>query len=347
MAAICPLTLKFQDLNNFYNNNIPPSLQNFPVSRKLLHQRHRLSHQQIDDLLQEKNPQGILSEKFEQLLQIREFIRLTDEFREAGISFTPLKGPILSHRLHEDASHRFSNDLDFLIPLNSIKKAISILKKNGYQPHFFPWPEDPKKERRLTRLSNQILFVHPEKQVNIEIHWKLFKSAITNSKVLAKLVELNRDEIVFQKRQFQIFNNEFELLYLVIHGGLHAWFRLKWLVDVKDYLEKFPIDTEKFTRLVHQCNASRMVALCNATLSIYFPDCPLLPCKLIPKTEKRLNFTLTQIKNEEYYNKSFAERVKTYWFEIKCFPGFRFKLSILGIISYGKYLKVFEFQPSA
>ena len=341
---ICPATLKFQALNNFYNYNITPSLRNFSFSRQLLNQRHRLSHQQIDDLLEEKNPQAILLEKFEQLLQIGEFIRLTDEFREATIPFTPLKGPILSYRLHGDATYRLSNDLDFLIPLKEVNKGISILKKNGYQPHYFPWPENSKKERRLSRLSNQILFVHPEKQVNIEIHWKLFKSEITNSKVLAKLLNLNKDQIVFNKRHFEIFNNEFELLYLIIHGGLHGWFRLKWLVDVKDYLVKIPIDTEKFTQLVVQCNASRMVALCNATLSIYFPDCPLLPCKPIPKTQERLNFTLTQIENEEYYDKSLAERIKTYWFEFQCFPGFRFKLSILGVISYGKYLKVFEFQ---
>ncbi len=322
-------------------------MQNFPVSRQLLHQRHRLSHQQIDELLNEKSSKEHLSEKLGQLFQLSEFIRLTDEFREAAIAFTPLKGPILSHRLHGDASYRFSNDLDFLLPLNAVKKAILILEQNGYEPHYFPWPENLKKERRLTRLSNQILFVHPEKQINIEIHWKLFKSEITNSKVLSEVLKFNKYQITFNERNFQVFNNEFELLYLIIHGGLHAWFRLKWLVDVKDYIEKIPIDKNKFTQLVVQCNASRMVALCNATLSIYFPECPQLPCKPIPKTEKRLDFTLTQIKDEEYYNKSLAERIKTYWFEFQCFPGFRFKLSILGVISYGKYLKVFEFHSTS
>lgn len=323
-------------------------MQNFPfLSRVFLNQRHRLSHQQIDELLKEKYTKEHLSEKYDQLFQVSEFIKVTDEFREAAIPFIPLKGPILSYRLHNDSSFRYSNDLDFLMPINAVKKAIFILEKNGYQPHYFPWPDNSKKERRLIKLSNQILFVHPEKQLNIEIHWKLFKFEITNSSTLNDVLKSNVNQIRFNERNFQVFNSELELLYLIIHGGHHAWFRLKWLIDVKDFIEKIPIDVEKFTQLVEKCNASRMVSLCNATLSNYFPECPLLPCKPVRSTKKRLNFTITQIEDEVYYNKSFLERIKTYWFEMHCFPGFRFKLSVIGVIFYGKYSKVFEFHRTS
>ena len=200
---------------------------------------------------------------------------------------------------------------------------------------------------KLVRLTNQILFVHPEKQLNVEIHWKLFKSEITDSQVLSDVLNSNKDQIQFKDRNFQVFNNELELLYLIIHGGHHAWFRLKWLVDVKDFIEKIPFDSEKFTQLVEQLNAQRMVSLCNQTLSRYFPDCTLLPCKPVGSTKKRLGFTIAQIEDEGYYNKSFLERVKTYWYEIQCFPGLRFKLSVVGVIFYGKYLKVFEFDRAS
>ncbi len=316
-------------------------------SRQFLNQRHRLSHQQIDALLNEQYSKKHLVEKYGQLFQVSEFIKLSDEFRKASIPFIPLKGPILSYRLHNDPSYRYSNDLDFLVSANTIENAILILKNNGYEPHHFPWPNNSKKKRRLIKLSNQILFVNPKNQINIEIHWKLFKTEITHSQVLSDVLKSNEDQIKFKDRNFQVFSNELELLYLIIHGGLHSWFRLKWLVDVKDFIEMIPFDAEKFMQLTEELNASRMVSLCNAVLSKYFPECQLLPCEPSPGTKRRLKFTTLQVEDNVYYNKSFIERLKTYWFQIKCFPGIKFKLSVLGVIFYGKYLKTFEFHRTS
>ncbi len=318
-------------------------MRNFSLlTRENLNQRHRLSHQQIDVLLNEKSSKAHLPEKLGQLFQVGEFIKLSDQFCEVGIPFIPLKGPILSYRLYKDASFRYSNDLDFLMPLNAVKKAIFILEKNGYQPYYFPWPANSNKERRLIKFNNQILFVHPEKQILIEIHWKLFKLAITNSNILSQTIKSNTIQIYFKERNFQVFNNELELLYLIIHGGLHAWRRLKWLVDVKDFMEKIPIDTDKFTLLVVQCNATRMVSLCNAILGYYFPACPVLPCKAVRNTKKRLKFTISQIEEEDDYNKPFLEIIKCYRFRQHCVPGFRFKFSIIAIFFRSKYLKILE-----
>jgi hypothetical protein len=323
-------------------------MQNLPfLSRALLNQRHRLSHEQIDELLKEKYSKKDVSEKIGQLFQVAEFIKLSDEFRKAGISFIPLKGPILSYRLYNDTCYRYFNDLDFLIPLDTVKKAIFQLEKNGYQPYFFSWPADSKKERRLIKFNNQILFVHPKKQLNIEIHWKLFKLEITNARVLSEVLKSNKHQLRFNERNFQVFNNELELLYLIIHGGLHAWFRLKWLIDVKDFIEKIPIDSEKFTQLVEQFNASRMVSLCNATLSHYFPLCPALPCKSIPRTKQLFKFTILQIEKDEDYNKSYLDKVKFSWFRMHCFPSFRFKLSLITEIFHTQYLKTFQFHRTS
>ena len=323
-------------------------MEHLPFSRQLLHKRHRLSHQQIDELLNEKKSKEHLDEKYGQLLQVSEFIKLTDEFREADIPFIPLKGPILSYRLHKDASYRYSHDLDFLMSINEVKHAMLILKKIGYQPCLFSWPANSMKEHILIKLNNQILFTHPEKQLNIEIHWKLFKPEITNSTTLKNELKSNVNQIRFNDRNFQVFNNELELLYLIIHGGLHAWFRLKWLMDVKDFIEKIPIDPEKFNQLVIKLNASRMVSLCNATLSNYFPSSPILPCTPVPGSKQRLKFTISQIKDEEMFqNKSFLDKIKLYWFQMRFFPGFRFKLSVVGVIFYSQYLSIFEFRRTS
>ena len=323
-------------------------MQNLPfLSRDYLNQRHRISHQQIDALLNEKYSKEQLPEKLGQLFQVGEFMKLSDQFREAIIPFIPLKGPILSHRLHNDACVRYSHDLDFLMPISAIKKAISVLKINGYEPYFFPWPANSKKERRLLKFNNQILFSHPEKQIHIEIHWKLFKLEITNSNVLHTVLKSNGNQLRFNDRNFQGFNNELELLYLIIHGGLHAWFRLKWLIDVKDFIKKIPIDIERFNKLVLQLNASRMVSLCNATLAIYFPESPLLPCKSNRSTKKLLKFTRSQIEKEEDTTESILEKFKLSWFKMHCFPGYRFKRSVIADNFHTQYLKIVDFHRTS
>ena len=309
-------------------------MQNFPFNRELLNRRHRLSHQQIDDLLKEKYSKEHLPEKFGQLFQVGEFIKLSDAFREATIPFIPLKGPILSHRLYNDACFRYYTDLDFLIPLNSIKEAIRILETSGYKAYSLDWPTNLKKERTFIKRKNQIVYVHPEKQLTIEIHWKLLPFEITNSNTLSEVLKSNGYQIRFQERNFQGFNNELELLYLIIHGGLHAWFRLKWLIDVKDFIEKIPIDTEKFTQLVVQFNATRMVSLCNALLTEYFPECPLLPCKPIQGIRRRLKYTISQIENELEGNHSLRERIEFHWFRIHSFPGLKYKLSVIANVLF-------------
>ena len=321
-------------------------MQTFPyLSREFLKNRHRLSHQQINTLLKEKYPREHLDEKYEQLLLVGEFIKLTDGLREATIPFIPLKGPLLSYRLHNDASYRYSHDLDFLVPPDAVKQAISILETNGYRPYYFPWPENSKKERRFMRFSNQIMFGHPEKEIYIEIHWKLFKPKITNSGVLSAVLKSNLSEVTFKHRPFSVLSNELELLYLVIHGGLHSWARLKWLLDIKDFIEKIPFNEKKFAQLAAKLNADRMILLANDVLSLYFPECPLLPCTTVSKTKTRLNFTRTQIEAGEDHHLSFPEKAKVYWFQLNCFPGYGYKLSTLGVIIYHKYLNIALIRP--
>ncbi|WP_313114057.1 nucleotidyltransferase family protein [Aequorivita sediminis] len=320
-------------------------MPDFPIkNREYLSSRHRLSHQQIDTLLNEKYAKNNIAEKLGQLFQVGEFMELTDAFREADIPFTPIKGPILSYKLHNDASLRYSHDLDFLMASHDIKKAIYILENKGYEPGYFPWPSNIIKEQRLIKRSNQILFSHPEHQISIELHWRLFGRNMVDSKVIDEVLKKNAESIKFNNRIFQGFNKELELLYLIIHGGLHGWFRLKWLVDIKDFLENTTINSKKFSQLVTKLNASRMVALCNATLAHYFPSSALLPCKEVPGTKKRLKFTISQIEKEDYYTRSVLERIEHFWFRFHCFPGIRYKWNILAGAFRSIYNDTFKFQ---
>jgi hypothetical protein len=91
------------------------------------------------------------------------------------------------------------------------------------------------------------------------------------------LVKNNLCEADFNDRKLTILNNELELLFLIIHGGIHNWSMLKWLADINEFLKSQEIEWERFNEQSEYLKAGRMVALCNAMLTEYFPDSPLLP----------------------------------------------------------------------
>lgn len=292
-------------------------------SREMLIDRHRLSHQQVDDFLHEKKSKDYLAAKLMQMEQVHEFISIANAFISAGIQFMPLKGPILSYRIYGDASYRRFNDLDFLVDITDVDRAVDFLKESGYQILDFRWPENRQRKKILFKHCNQALLYNPDKNYYIELHWKLSSVALTN---FQKQYE---GSIEFNGIHFNVFNHEFELLYLVVHGGLHAWRRLKWLVDIQQILKNREIDFEKFNRLTGIYNAQNMVALCRYVLDIYFPDVasklPAYSCRPYQR-----NFTLEQIHREENFT---GNPVREIWrllrFRMMAFPGMAYKFSVL------------------
>ena len=100
-------------------------------SRDVLYYRHRLSHFQINRLLNEKEESLVLDEKLKQLNKLSKFITIVDVFFKHNIWFLPLKGPALSYRIYGDATCRISRDFDFLIRKENLYDVIEILQGLG------------------------------------------------------------------------------------------------------------------------------------------------------------------------------------------------------------------------
>ena len=300
-----------------------------PYSRELLYNRHRLSHQQIDDLLGEDYSGEYLAEKLQQMEMVREFLRITDSLNEAEIKNIPLKGPVLSYRLYKDTTYRYYKDLDFLLDEALMEKAIAVMYANGYEACYHEWPDNAKKRALFIYHRHHFNVWHPQKGIVVELHWKLNYFQNVNTDLTNQLINFNQKEMELAGRQFTVFNKEFELLYLVIHGGLHDWKRLKWLVDIDRMLKISKIDDEKFLYLTKALKAGRLVALCNAMLKSYFPHSVLLPQDTIAP-QLLINFAHSQIMQEkgvEY--DSVSGFLKFYRGRMIAFPGLSYKLSVI------------------
>jgi hypothetical protein len=302
---------------------------NSAFTRDQLYYRHQLSHQQIDDWLGENRCVQFPESKARHLGKLNEFLDIARHFTQSGIDFIPQKGPILSYRIYNDPLYRLYNDLDFLISTENIRKAIDVLGQQGYNTPFYNFPSDDCRRKILYKHVNELFLYNPEKDSGIELHWTLFTGSSENGTSFKQLIDSNNTKTSFQGQQFTVFTIELELLYLIIHGGLHGWEKLKWLVDIKELLLKYEMDETIFQKLAKRLSAFRMVAVCNELLKIFFPDSLLLPS---PKTAPKplVNFALQQIKRENIDDKkSIPEYLKIFRFTLFAFPGLRFKIKTL------------------
>ena len=297
------------------------------LTRDELYYRHQLSHDQIDDILGEKRSGEFPESKAQHLGKLNAFFQVSDLLVKEGISFIPQKGPILSFRLYGDPLYRVYNDLDFLIDASEIPRAAEVLLNHGFQFTSYIFPDSVCHRELLLRHVNELYLRNPSLEAGIELHWDIVGGKLPGFSGQKQLIHQNSSVLRFQGRDYQVFDKELELLFLVIHGALHGWKLLKWLLDVSVFLEKCEIDEERFTGLVQQLSAHRVVAVCNEILKIYFPGTKILPSKGGPP-DGMVRFALRKIR-QPLREKGVAEFLGFFWNSWRAFPGMEYKIDLL------------------
>ena len=153
-------------------------------------------------------------------------------FTEDKIRLLFLKGPVIAHDLYGDISLRTSSDIDFLIPIEDLEKAESILVNLGYEKDDYiktvlnDW----------TWRHHHTTYFHPQKRMKLEVHWRLNPGPG---------LEPSFKELWERKRQSKLTTYPVYLLgkedlffFLVSHGARHGWSRLRWLLDIHQMTEQ-------------------------------------------------------------------------------------------------------------
>ena len=303
------------------------------IPPEILKSRHRLSAEQINLLAGGQVIEESFEEKAGTLAKVAEFIKVTDLLWAGGIDFIPLKGPLLSFRLYGDATTRRYGDIDILVDPGDVDKARADLLAAGYKEYMFTWPESVSGKKKALRYWHHVSFQNPESEVVTELHWKLSNMQWLNFRNADRFVRENLCNVEFCGKKYQVLNPEAELLYLVIHGGVHRWGMLKWLVDIQRYLEISGIDSGEFCGLVKWFGCGRMVTLCNSMLAEYFPGAPLLPCGTqLPRYMEHMAKEAIE-KPSSRGPVSIREILHLLPYSFIVYPGVKYKVKVLGMIA--------------
>ncbi len=297
-------------------------------NRTYLHERHRLSHQQIDRWLGEKREKEFLPEKLKQLESVKNFLFVTGLLTDNNIPYSCFKGPLLSFRIYNDPTVRIYHDIDLLIDKKMITPIVDILTRNDFQiSEGVPWPQKKVQQELFVDTVQHLSFYNRKLNTCVEVHWVLMHGLPVTQKKIRQIIAKEMTEIEFAGRLFPVFSLEFELLYLLVHGAKHGWTRLKWLVDIHDYPVS-KLDREKFKELTTRLQAWRIVGQANSLLDHFFSTrMPFNRKKRIPAYFIRYAFR--DIQNEKAQKSSTRELfdyMRYWWF---LFPSFRYKCQFI------------------
>lgn len=209
------------------------------------------------------------------LLQSAESARLHRLLAERGIDCIFLKGVALAIIAYGTLGVKQAWDIDLLVAPEHGAEAIEVLRAVGYKRDY-PGAEVPD-ERLLDwmAISKETLWVHPQSGMVAELHTGL----VDNPRLLPGLTARPTLQSVAIGSGIELptLSSEELFAYLCVHGGAHAWARLKWLADVAALLRAAgPEATEPLYRKSIRLGAGRSTAqallLCERLLALPLPQ---------------------------------------------------------------------------
>jgi hypothetical protein len=162
------------------------------------------------------------------MLLTSELINIMKLLEENNIKAIAFKGPTLSQLAYGDITLRQYVDLDILVEKEDLTKVNKINLDNNYLCTNNKLIE---KSKNLEYIKD-ITYINIKKNVNLEIHIKLFSFYLLNNFDIFK----RNQNISISNYNFKVFNINYLIVYLSIHGSRHIWERIEWIVDINRLL---------------------------------------------------------------------------------------------------------------
>jgi hypothetical protein len=265
-----------------------------------------------------------------------ETVRIVKACRAQGIEIICLKGPVLALQLYGDVAMRHIMDIDFLVDYRDLKKIHPLLLQAGCEtghPELFSsslhW-------RAFTRSKHHIPYFNKKESFQLELHFRLFKNphVLRNSTLNAWA---NRQTVVYAGTPLNTLDKIDNIIFLFVHGAIHQWCLLKWLVDLAQVSLDSTIAWEKVLARAREWDLERPVLqgllLLNRLFALPLPPCfsQFPPGKPVIKMSR---LALQVITNSQEKPKGFLRAFRERLYLLKLKKNFRYKLRYLRDLFY-------------
>lgn len=186
--------------------------------------------QWLDERDRQSVRRATYAQKVRAMSQVAECLRIEAQLRRRKIPMLFVKGVVLGDRLYNDVGLRAGGDIDLLVDVEDILRALAGLLELGYAPIGPSVDQVRRSWKAFSKFDNHLRFHNPERGVLLELHWRLFRehrileSAIRDSLHAERSRRDSADSLPSLRPALSF-------VYLVEHGAKHSFYAAQWLID--------------------------------------------------------------------------------------------------------------------
>lgn len=158
--------------------------------------------------------------------------KLTSILASAGIGCSEVKGWQLGQELYPESCLRQSKDVDLLLSPENFEAALKIAADKGYRIAGGTGAGALRRARTIARYHREVSVVDPASGVELELHSRLLQYPPEGWVDPAPEADIS-------------IRNPDYVLYILVHGSMCGWHRLKWLCDLVMLTQKVERDTRE------------------------------------------------------------------------------------------------------
>ncbi|RTK94859.1 MAG: hypothetical protein EKK64_07760 [Neisseriaceae bacterium] len=229
--------------------------------------RHRVIEQVYTRLKNEKSVPESVKQQLDVICQKQrlhllmlsgEVVRLSRRLTEVGVNYAVVKGVPLSVNAYGGITKRHCKDIDLWVDWADWDKAIAVMSSCGYQQTRPSYSLTGFKRDYYLKRNHDFEFFNPQKNVQVELMFRVSYLGVDFPNLLQiplKLCEINDNQIM-------TLDDTYHVLLLIVHGAIHTWHRLRWLLDIYLLIQQQKIDLDKLLVLAEQFECQHMVVQC-------------------------------------------------------------------------------------
>ena len=189
-------------------------------------------------------------------------IKLQEYFDNNNIYAIFLKGILLSRQYYGDIGFRNVVDIDVWVEEINFIKVEDFLRSLGYVGMLDKYDLNSKQLNFLKQTTHDEIFYNGSDRSApvVELHWKL-RNALGNFKFDTNAERGVLSRVEENGRSFFVFNHVDQFVFLSVHGAEHAWFKVKWLVDLVHLIKAIEFDWDKVINRAKELNSLKEIRL--------------------------------------------------------------------------------------